>query len=102
MIEPAMLEALVRTIFAISRKEWTTPDINVIQKHLQEAIDLKGLDKVTEIALGDIMETLEILKSWDGPEPKECLVVIDGVFRRSEQELSDTIQINIEEPTVSA
>ena len=97
-----MLEALVRTIFSISREEWTTTDINVIQKHLRKAINLKGLDQVTEIALGDIMETLEILKGWDGPEPKECLDVIDRVFRRREQEISNSIQITVEEPTVSA
>ena len=101
MVGTSLLEALVRTIFSIPREEWSASDLEVVKKYLEEAIQLKGLSKVTEVAVSELIETLEVLKRWDGPEPRECMEIINQVFHRA-QEAQSTVQITVPKPTVSS
>ncbi len=100
MVDNALVKALVKTVFSIPHQEWTVADLDLIKEHLEESIELKGLNKVSEIVVRDLMDTLEMLKDWKGPEPSECLDLINQIFKAYGNENS-AIQVDVLIPTVS-
>lgn len=100
MVGTSLLEALIHTIFSVPHKEWTVEDLEVVKQNLVEAVQLKGLNKVTEIAVSDLLETIEVLKSWDGPEPRKCMEMVNQVLQKIKKS-QNTVQVSVSVPTVS-
>jgi len=98
MVDDSIVTALVRTVFSIPQKEWTESDIDVIKKHLEGAMQYKGLTRMSEIVVKDLLETLEMLKKWNGPEPSAYIEMIERIFK----ERQPTVQVSVPMPTVSS
>ena len=99
MVDESLVSALLRTVFSIPQKEWTESDLDVIKKHLESAMQFKGLTGVSEVLVKDLLETLEMLKNWKGPEPCEYIEMIEKMFKERQ---STGVQVSVPMPTVSS